>query len=118
MLPNPLPAGRATTDSPPAEPGRPSAPVPAPAGLPTALPGAEQLLTLTFRDFSWTEIRDRDGRLLLSGMNPGGTAQSVSGTPPFEVVIGNATDVRLTYKGSPFDLAPHTRQNVARFRLP
>ena len=51
-------------------------------------------------------------------MNPGGTAQSVSGTPPFDIVIGNATDVRLTYKGNPVDLAPHTRQNVARFRLP
>ena len=64
------------------------------------------------------EIRDRDGRLVLSGMNPGGTVQSVSGTPPFDIVIGNAGDVRLTYKGSPVDLAPHTRQNVARFKLP
>jgi cytoskeleton protein RodZ len=75
-------------------------------------------MTIAFRDSSWTEIRDRDGRLLLSGMNPGGTTQSLSGTPPFDIVIGNAEDVRLTYKGSPVDLAPHTRQNVARFKLP
>jgi cytoskeleton protein RodZ len=51
-------------------------------------------------------------------MNAGGTVQNVSGTPPFDIVIGNAGDVRLTYKGSPVDLAPHTRQNVARFKLP
>jgi cytoskeleton protein RodZ len=80
--------------------------------------GPEQPITITFRDFSWTEIRDRDGRLLLSGMNPGGTTQSLSGAPPFDIVIGNAADVRLTYKGRAVDLAPHTRQNVARFKLP
>ena len=72
----------------------------------------------TFKDYSWTEVRDRDGRVILSGMNRGGTSQSVSGTPPLEVVIGNASDVRVTYRGNPVDLTPHTRQNVARFKLP
>ena len=63
-------------------------------------------------------MRDRDGRVLLSGMNPGGTAQSLSGTPPLDLVIGNASDVSVTFRGQPVDLAPHTRQNVARFTLP
>jgi cytoskeleton protein RodZ len=84
----------------------------------TAATAAEQPLVITFADYSWTEIRDRDGRVLLHGMNSGGTAKNLSGTPPFDIVIGNAADVRLTYKGNPVDLAPHTRQNVARFRLP
>jgi cytoskeleton protein RodZ len=99
-----------------------SAPTPAAtAAAPTVTAvasGQEQPITLAFRDFSWTEIRDRDGRLLLSGMNPGGTVQNLSGTPPLDIVIGNAGDVRLTYKGNPVDLTPHTRQNVARFKLP
>ncbi len=51
-------------------------------------------------------------------MNRGGTTQNVSGTPPLDVVIGNASDVRVTYRGNPVDLVPHTRQNVARLRLP
>ena len=114
-LPNPLVAARPAAESPPPHaPAQESAPAPAPA----AAPAAEQPLTIRFSDYSWTEVRDRDGRLLLSGMNPGGTAQSLSGIPPFDIVIGNAADVRLTYKGSPVDLAPHTRQNVARFKLP
>jgi cytoskeleton protein RodZ len=124
-LSNPLAAGRAATESvPPAEPPQASVAAPTPAATAatpaaaTAVSGPEQPITIAFRDFSWTEIRDRDGRLLLSGMNPGGTAQSVSGTPPFDIVIGNAADVRLTYKGRPVDLAPHTRQNVARLKLP
>jgi cytoskeleton protein RodZ len=124
-LTNPLVAGKPATQSvPPQEPAQtgPSTPMLAATGATpattAAAPASEQPITIAFRDFSWTEIRDRDGRLLLSGMNPGGTAQSISGTPPFDFVIGNAVDVRLTYKGSLVDLAPHTRQNVARFRLP
>jgi cytoskeleton protein RodZ len=124
-LSNPLVAGRTANESvPPAEPPQASVAAPTPAATgatPTAatgVSGPEQPITIAFRDFSWTEIRDRDGRLLLSGMNPGGTAQSVAGTPPFDIVIGNAADVRLTYKGMPVDLAPYTRQNVARLRLP
>ena len=83
-----------------------------------AAPAAGETIALAFKDYSWTEVRDRDGRVILSGMNRGGTSQSVSGTPPLELVIGNASDVRVTYRGNPVDLAPHTRQNVARFKLP
>jgi cytoskeleton protein RodZ len=41
----------------------------------------------------------------------------VSGPPPLDLVIGNAADVTLTWKGKRVDLAPHTRQNVARLTL-
>ncbi len=51
-------------------------------------------------------------------MNRGGTTQSVSGAPPLDIVIGNAVDVRVTFRGNPVDLAPYTRENVARFKLP
>jgi cytoskeleton protein RodZ len=74
-------------------------------------------LVLAFRDFSWTEVKDRNGRVLLKRMNGGGTAQTISGAPPLDVVIGNAADVMLTWKGRRLDLAPYTRGNVARFIL-
>jgi len=74
-------------------------------------------LVLAFRDFSWTEVKDRNGRVLLKRMNSGGTAQTISGAPPLDVVIGNADDVMLTWKGKRLDLAPYTRGNVARFTL-
>ena len=124
-LSNPLVAGKPAGESiPPPEPAPTGGSTPTPAATEAtpataaAVSGSEQSITIAFQDSSWTEIRDRDGRLLLSGMNPGGTVQNLSGTPPFDIVIGNAGDVRLTYKGSPVDLAPHTRQNVARFKLP
>jgi hypothetical protein len=33
-------------------------------------------------------------------------------------VIGNAQEVVLVYRSKPVDLTRHTRQNVARLRLP
>jgi cytoskeleton protein RodZ len=41
----------------------------------------------------------------------------VRGRPPFELVIGNAAHVRLTYDGNPVDLEPHIRGEVARLTL-
>jgi cytoskeleton protein RodZ len=112
-LPNPL------ASQPPAD--APATQVAPPASVPGAASAAgpnDVQLVLAFRDFSWTEVKDRDGRVLLSRMNPGGTTQSVVGTPPLELVIGNASDVSVTYKGQAVDIAAHTRQNVARFTLP
>jgi cytoskeleton protein RodZ len=117
-LPNPL-AGAAPATPSAAQVDATPTNAPAVAATAASAPRATDVeLVLAFRDFSWTEVKDRDGRVLVSRMNPGGTTQSVAGTPPLELVIGNATDVSVTYQGKPVDLAPHTRQNVARFTLP
>ena len=88
----------------------------------TATPGAgaagTQTVDLAFRDTSWVEVRDRDGRVLLTGTNRRGTVQTVSGTPPLAIVIGNALNVTLRYKGEPVDLAPFTQKNIAQLTLP
>ena len=66
---------------------------------------------------SWTEIRDRSGTLLISRLVAADAVEGVRGAPPFEVVLGNAHAVTLTYRGKTVDLTPHTRQNVARLTL-
>ena len=108
----PLDAGAAPVA---AASGTASAPAatPAPAGAPVA----EQTVVVAFRENAWTEIRDRDGRVLLTGVYRRGTAQTVSGAPPLAVTIGNANDVTLRYKGERVDLAPYTQKNVARLTL-
>ena len=119
MAPVAAAASRSAAAPPPdartiAPPAAPPAVVPPPAATTTL---SDAPLSLVFRDFSWTEVKDRNGRVLLSRMNPAGTTQSVTGVPPFDVVIGNASDVTLMWKGKLVDLGPHTRQNVARFTL-
>lgn len=66
---------------------------------------------------AWLEIKDGAGRMLISSLNPAGTERVVRGRAPFDVVIGNASSVKLTYDGKPVDLRPHTKVEVARFTL-
>lgn len=134
-LPNPV-AASAPPSAPAVAPEQPSASDPAPAiaepktapdsaadgrqaeaSAPGVAAVAETPLLLAFRDFSWTVVKERGGRVLLSRMNAGGTTQAIAGTPPLDVVIGNAADVTLTWKGDRVDLGPYTRGNVARFTL-
>jgi cytoskeleton protein RodZ len=67
---------------------------------------------------AWIEIRDSADRMLVSSLNPAGSERVVRGKPPYSLVIGNAHNVRVTYDDKPIDLAPHTRQDVARLTVP
>ncbi len=113
LLPNPLAAeGQAIEPSPVSEARDASPATAAPEAAATRAP-----LVLAYRGPSWTEVRDRTGQLLIARLFAAGSEQSIRGTPPFEVVIGNARAVTLTYQGKPIDLGRYTRQNVARLRL-
>jgi cytoskeleton protein RodZ len=145
-LPNPLAdSGTTTAQTPPAEPPRDapsatpatSAPTAAPgpvAAPPTSLPitagaaptvaaspspaSAEATLVISYRAPAWTEVRDANGQRLLIGTFPAGRSETVSGTPPLELTLGNAAQASVTWRGAAFDLAPHSKGNVARVRLP
>lgn len=79
-------------------------------------PGVHQLI-FSFDGNSWVEVRDATGRTLFSQMNAKGTTQVVEGRPPFQMVVGNAPNVRLQYNDQTVDLRPHTRVEVARLTL-
>lgn len=78
--------------------------------------GMRQLI-FSFDGSSWVEVRDAAGRTLLSQMNAKGTTRLVEGQPPFQMVVGNASNVRLQYGDQVVDLRPHTRVEVARLTL-
>jgi cytoskeleton protein RodZ len=56
--------------------------------------------------------------MLVSSLNPPGSERVVGGRPPYSLVIGNASQVSVTYDGKPIDLTPYIRQEVARFTIP
>ena len=70
-----------------------------------------------FRQDAWVEVRDRAGRILLAQINPAGSQTLVEGTPPFALVVGNASNVRLMYGEKLVDLRPHIKVDVARLTL-
>ena len=74
-------------------------------------------VALSFQGTSWVEVRDGTGVLVLSTTGSAGTSQSVGGRAPFEVILGNAAAVTVSWQGKPFDTTPYTRQNVAKFTL-
>lgn len=105
-----------------------AAPAPKPAAAPPAAkpaasdavagePGERATLRMVFDQESWVEIKDRNGNTIFGQLSPAGSRRSVSGEPPFEVVVGNAAGVRLTFKDETVDLSAHTQVDVARLTL-
>jgi cytoskeleton protein RodZ len=82
-------------------------------------PGAAPsgILQVRASDASWIEVRDAEGRLLLSRTVLPGEAVGLDGAPPLRLVVGNAPATTLTFRGREVDLAPHTRDTVARLEL-
>jgi cytoskeleton protein RodZ len=141
--PAPAPASApAPTPQPPAATATPAAPIsepstpeplkgdvakaePVKAQVPTAEPpaatpgvaGNGSTIRLRFNGKSWVEVKDARGNVLLTGMNDAGSEAAVSGRPPFRIIVGNATEVRMFYNDHEFDLAPHMRDAVARVTL-
>lgn len=88
--------------------------VASPARSPT---GESELRFVVERD-CWVQVRDADGRTLLTRLLHGGSEERVNGKPPFAVVVGRADAVRLFYNERTIDLSPHVvRDGIARLTL-
>jgi cytoskeleton protein RodZ len=72
---------------------------------------------LNFARDAWVEVKDATGSIVFSQLNTAGSERIVRGQPPFQLVVGNASGVTVTYNAREVDLAPHTRTDVARFTL-
>lgn len=79
--------------------------------------GGQGKLQFTFEGESWVEVRDASGEVILSGTFRNGAEQWADGQPPFNLTVGNARLVKLTYRGADVDLAPFTKVSVARLQL-
>lgn len=76
-------------------------------------------LRLAFDEESWTEIRDKDDKILSSQVNPPGSELHLNGQAPLSLVIGRAASARLYYRGKQVDLTPYisASSEVARLTL-
>jgi cytoskeleton protein RodZ len=98
-----------------AEPAAAAMPAPAPS-QPVA--DANALLSLSFSGISWVEVTDANGKVLLSQLaREGDVLKPAGGTPPLNVVIGDASKASVAVRGEPFNLEPIKRANVARFTV-
>ena len=79
--------------------------------------GVQRELRFVFGGQSWVEVREGDGKILMSRLNAAGTERVVRGEPPFSVVVGGAGKVKLTYNDSAINLADYADNDVARLQL-
>lgn len=78
----------------------------------------EAQLNISVSADSWVEITDVDGQVLEMDLLRGGSEKDYHGKPPFRILLGRATAVRLSMNGEAVDLSVHTRENVAHFTWP
>jgi len=82
------------------------------------IPSGVHRIVFHCEEEAWLEVRDSQGRQLLSSLNPPGCERVVQGRGPFELVIGNASHVRVLHNDRVLDLRPHSKQDIARFTIP
>lgn len=66
---------------------------------------------------SWVSITDRNNKNIFDKIMVAGIGETVQGEPPLQVVIGNAPNTTLIFNNQPVDLAPVTKDRVARLKL-
>lgn len=81
------------------------------------VPRGAASLRFDFQKDAWVEVKDATGRTLIAQINQAGTQSTIEGTPPFALIIGNATNVKMSYGDKPLDLAQYIKFDVARFTL-
>ncbi|HEX7439823.1 MAG TPA: helix-turn-helix domain-containing protein [Caldimonas sp.] len=92
-------------------------PLPAPPPLAAPADAPPKLLQLHAVAGSWIEVVDGRGRALLSRLiNPGENVE-LDGAVPLKVKIGNAAGTEVIFRGQVLELAPFTRDNMARLEL-
>ena len=85
--------------------------------LPRLTEFGDNTIDLTFSEDCWFEIRTIDGELLYADLGRTGQNRRYVGAAPFRIKLGFSPGAALAYNGEPIDLAPYTRQEVARVLL-
>ena len=83
-----------------------------------ALPDGESLLQIIVSADSWIEISDANGQELEMDLLRGGSEREYHGQPPFRILFGRASAVRLSMDGEAVDLTAFTRDDVAQLSWP
>lgn len=78
---------------------------------------AAGVAVLHANDASWVEVIDASGQVLVQRVLQPGESLGLDGQLPFRLKIGNAAATQLQFRGQGVDLAPVTRDNVARLEL-
>lgn len=77
----------------------------------------QPIVEIHFDGRSWVDIRDSTRTYKLVGEMNKGDKHILKGKPPYTMIIGNISIVSIFADGKPYDLASHSKGNVARLTL-
>ncbi len=80
-------------------------------------PANDSQINLKIIKESWVEIYDAGNNRLYLGLGRPGEEISLSGIPPFNVLLGYSPGVEVSYNGKAFDPSPYSTSGVAKFIL-
>ena len=83
-----------------------------------SLPEGQSRLQLIVSADSWVEITDADGQQLEMDLLRGGSEKGYHGKPPFRILLGRASAIRLSVDGEPVDLTGYSADDVAQLTWP
>jgi cytoskeleton protein RodZ len=66
---------------------------------------------------SWIQVTDASGATVFQRLMEPGESAGASGTLPLSVVIGSVGATEVQVRGKPYNLAPVSKDNVARFEV-
>ena len=75
------------------------------------------MLRLRSSAHSWVDVRAANGSVLLARLVVPGETVDLDGPAPLKIRIGNADATEVHFNGKFVELAPFTRDNVARLEL-
>lgn len=90
---------------------------PTPAGMRRITPFGDDVLTMTFTDDCWVDIKNRDGAQLYGDLIRGGRTIALIGDAPFRVLLGYAPGAQVSFNGEEVDVESRIRNNVARLTV-
>ena len=74
-------------------------------------------LVLHYDADSWTDVRDSTGAQLIYELVEAGRTVTVSGVPPFTVLLGYAPGVSIDYDGKLVNPTRYNSKDVGRFSV-
>lgn len=77
-----------------------------------------KMLSMDFIADCWIDIRDGNGKRLMTGIKSRGESVNLDGKEPFKIVLGAPSAVKLSFKGQAIDLSNYPPKRVARLTLP
>ncbi len=78
---------------------------------------AASAVVISFSGPCWVDVKGANGSYRWFGNQKAGAKLALGGQAPYTLLLGNASVVSIKVNGEDYDLAPHTRANIARFIL-